>query len=495
MKKNKTNGMDMLTYIAGGVAGLLGMGWAVRKGIDVVHDSIGKVLMTDLYDENMLELFSAATRVGPQIIMEANLKAEEGTSIDRPLGPPKKFPSLENIMFSIGQMHHMPTPFEQPVDCSVVIGKKAKKPFRIGLPIMVAPMAYGVALSKEAKIALAQGATIANTAFCTGEGPYLEEERKYAKTYIYQYHRGCWDKTPEILANCEAIEIQLGQGAIGGVGHRLESKKMDEKLRKAFKLDKGQDAVAHSRQPEVTTPKDMEKLVAKLKRLSGGVPIGVKMGAGKYLEADLDWVCSSGVDYVVLEGAEAGSKGSAPILQDDFGVPTVFAISRGAEWLYKNNFNKEVSLIACGKIRTPGEVLKAIALGADACYMGAILLFAMTHTQVLNALPFEPPTQVVWYDGKHADKFDSKLGAKYLSNFLKASRIEIDEGLRGLGKIEISEVNRSDIFAIDETIAKGCKIPMAYEPFNYKDKEKINIVNGKHFQGNPCEKPKRGDKS
>jgi methylamine---glutamate N-methyltransferase subunit C len=324
---------DTLKYIAGGVAGLIGTTYAIRKGVDLVHDTLVKIVMTDVYDENMLELFSAASRVGPQIIMEANLRAEDGKVLQRPLGPPKKFPSLESIMFSIASLHIMPTPLEAKIDTKVTIGKRAKKPFAIDLPIMVAPMAYGVALSEAAKIALSRGATYGGTAFCTGEGPYLESERKNAKTYIYQYHRGCWDKTPEILGNCEGIEIQLGQGAIGGVGHKLEAKDIDKTLRKAFKFKKGQDAVAHSRQPEVNNPKDLERLVEKLKRMSGGVPIGVKMGAGKYLEADLDWVCSSGADYVVVEGAEAASKGSAPILQDDFGVPTVFAVSRAAEWL------------------------------------------------------------------------------------------------------------------------------------------------------------------
>jgi len=436
----------------------------------------------------MMELFSASARVGPQIIMEANMRAEQGKAIQRPLGPPKKFPSLESIMFSIAELHVMPSPFEMKIDTRVMIGKKAKRPFVIDLPIMVAPMAYGVALSREAKIALAKGATIGGTAFCTGEGPYLEVERKYAKTYIYQYHRGCWDKTPEILGNCEGIEVQLGQGAIGGVGHKLDAAKIDKELRKAFKVNKGVDAVAHSRQPEVNNPKDLERLVEKLKRLSGGVPIGVKMGASKFLEADLDWVCSSGADCVVLEGAESATKGSAPILQDDFGVPTVFAVSRAAEWLYKNNCRDRVSLVACGKIRTPGEALKACALGADASYMGAILLFAMTHKQVLKALPFEPPTQVVWYDGKHADKFSGKEGAKSLGKFLKSCEMEISEGIMALGKTSVSQVNRDDIFAIDEMVARGCKLPMAYEPFIYQNKEDIYKVRAWEDLPNPCRK-------
>jgi methylamine---glutamate N-methyltransferase subunit C len=145
-------------------------------------------------------------------------------------------------------------------------------------------------------------------------------------------------------------------------------------------------------------------------------------------------------------------------------------------------------LISCGKIRTPGEALKTVALGADAAYMGAILLFAMTHKQVLKALPFEPPTQVVWYDGKHADKFNPKEGGKSLGNFLKSAKLEIGEGIKALGKTSLSQVGRDDICAIDEMVAKGCKLPMAYEAYRYENKENTYRVGSKEFKENPCRK-------
>jgi glutamate synthase domain-containing protein 2 len=75
-------------------------------------------------------------------------------------------------MFNFAQLKTFPTPIETPVDTSVVIGKNAKKPFKISLPMMVSAMAYGEALSSNAKWALARGASKAKTAVCSGEGPY-----------------------------------------------------------------------------------------------------------------------------------------------------------------------------------------------------------------------------------------------------------------------------------------------------------------------------------
>lgn len=466
----KWNWGKLLTYGIGGILGGIGAKIAARKAIDLTHDKAVGVLMEDLYDENLWELVSALTKESPQIIVETNLRATEGKVIERPLGSPKKFPSLDDLMFSIVQLYRLPTQLEVEIDTKVTIGKKAKKPFTIPFPIMVAPMAYGVGLSKKACLALAQGASQAGTAFCSGQGPFVPEVRAAAKTYIYQYHRGIWGKDPQIMKNCSAIEIQFGQGALGGVGNKISYQQMDQELKKAFNLPKGQDAINHSRQPEINHPKDLVFLVGKLKAIGEGIPIGAKIGAGKQLEADLDWLCSSGIDYIVLDGAEASTKGGAPILADDFGLPTVFAISRAVKWLEKNNYKDKVNLIVSGKIRTPGDVLKACALGADACYMGAISLFAMTHKQVLYSLPFEPPTQSVWYNGKFQNKLNVSQAAQALAKFFQSCKEELDEAIKSLGKTSLQEVGKEDLFSLSELISKACGVPMAYEPFIY-DKE------------------------
>jgi glutamate synthase domain-containing protein 2 len=153
-------------------------------------------------------------------------------------------------------------------------------------------------------------------------------------------------------------------------------------------------------------------------------------------------------------------------LQDDFGVPSIFAINRAANYLRKHNLQDRISLIAAGKMRTPGDVLKALALGADAVYMGTMALFAVSHSQSIKVLPFEPPTQLVWYDGKYQKKFKVNEGAKSLANFLTSCNAEIIEGVRALGKTSIKEVSKEDLFALDELTAKGIEVPLAYQEYS-----------------------------
>lgn len=454
----------ILLYSLGSFLGYEGIKILVKKIFrDATNDTL-KILMTDPYDENLWEFVSASTRFTSQAIIETNLRTQEGKTIKRPLGPPKKMPSLDQLMFNIGQLHMMPTPLETAVETKVIIGKKCKRPLIINLPILVSGMAYGAALSEKAKIALAKGATAAGTATNTGEGPFLPSERKAAKKLIIQYNRGHWNKSPEILRQADAIEIQFGQGASAGLGHNTSIGTFDFKLQHGFEVGFAQDAVLHCRHAEVSHPAELPKLVRKLKSITGDIPIGAKIGAGKYLEKDLAWLAQGGVDFICVDGAEAATKGSAPILQDDFGVPTIFAIHRAAEFLRKKGLTERISLIASGKMRTPGDILKTLALGADAAYIGSAALFAVSHTQVLKAMPFEPPTQIVWYDGKYAADYNVAEGAKSLAKYLKSCQEELLEGVRALGKTSISQVNREDLFALDELTAKGIGVPIAYAP-------------------------------
>jgi glutamate synthase domain-containing protein 2 len=455
----------LIVGIGASLVGVAGARLIARTIVNKISDRFYNIISKDLYDENLWELISSTVRMSPQVAVETSLRATEAKMLERPMGTPKKMPNLDSLQFNVAQLHTMPTDTLTEVETQVTIGKRAAKPFTIKMPIMIAPMAYGVALSKKVKLALARGARMAGTATNSGEGAFLPEERAESAIFIYQYNRGHYCKTPEILQSCDAVEIQFGQGGYGGVGHIVKSELIDRQMRRDFDIPPGMDIIAHSRQPEVQSPEDLPSLVERLRDITGGVPIGAKIGAGKYLEKDLEYLCQSGVDFITVDGAEAATKGSPPIFQDDFGIPTVFAIHRAAQWISNNGYRDQVSLLVSGKIRTPGEVLKACALGADACYMGSIALFAVSHSQLNKALPYEPPTTLVWYNAHYSRYFDIDKGARSLNNFLEACRLEMADGIRGLGKTSLAQVNREDLVSTDETVAKGCGIPMAYDPY------------------------------
>lgn len=454
---------NALSFGAGAAAGSLGLMVAGRQLAGSMVRRATKIFMTDEYSENLLEFYSAGMRAGLLNIGETNLRANVGAAIERPLGSPKKVPDFSGLMFDIAQLATLPTQMNVPVSLGAVIGPKAAKPLHVDMPIIISGMAYGWALSEKAKVALALGASAAGTATNTGQGPWLESERQAADKLIFQYSRGDWSKTAEVYRNTDAIEIQLGQGASAGCGMQLLPKFLDDRLRRQFNVGPAEAVVSHARQPSMHRPEDLAKLVAELREQSGGVPIGVKLGAGQQLEKDLHVAVQAGVDFITLDGGTAATKGSAPILQDDFGLPTLFALVRASKWFEEQLLRGRVTLIVSGGLKTPGDYLKALALGADVVSIGTMALFSITHTQVTHAIPFEPPTQAVWYEGKGVQHYDATAGGCSLANYLQSCADEIALAVRALGLTAVQEVDKRYLFALDRTTAEICNIPLGYE--------------------------------
>ncbi len=453
-----------LWKIALGSAGLTGLGLFLlsRPIINHFTDSFAKIIMTDPYAENLWEFFSATRRTGLQTIVETNQRCETGKVIQRPLGSPKKFPNTDQVVFNTAQLAKLPTPADVSIDTKVTIGPDAARPLKINMPIIISGMAFGIGLTEKAKIALAQGASRAGTAINNGEGPFLASERKAAKKYILLYDRGERNHQDHILKKADMIEIQFGQGAIAGIGHATAYKDIEPKARRLLGLKKGQPAITHAHVPGIEDPKrDLPVLVKKLRDLTDGVPIGAKIAAGNDLEKDLEILVEAGIDCIALDCTEAATKGGPPILEDDFGIPAVYAVPRAANYLRQQGVKDKTTLIAGGGLYTPGSFLKMIALGADAVYIGSIALFAMNHTQTLKALPWEPPTQTIYTQSKYGYQFNVNEGAKRLAYFLISCNEEMKEGIRALGKTSLQEITKQDLVSLDPVVSDLLEIPLA----------------------------------
>src|SRR5690606_15823064 len=158
--------------------------------------------------------------------------------------------------------------------------------------------------------------------------------------------------------------------------------------------------------------------------------------------------------------SQAGTNGGPPVLEDDFGLPAIFALSRAVKFLRDAGVRERVSLLAGGGFFTPGDCLKAIALGADAVYMVTAPLWAVTHTQVVKTVPFEPPTQLVMYTGTMAEQFDEEEAAYYLRNFFQSCAEELKLAVIALGKTAVRDVDVSDLVALDEWTSRVTGVPL-----------------------------------
>lgn len=462
---------DQYKYLIYGISALAGSisvsKFIGRSIINRIADKYTKTIMTDKYHENMWEFVSASRRVGLQEIVELNMRSEWPEVVKRPLGSPRKFPSVDGLMFSFAQVNTMPTPGEIPIDTSVIVGKNAKKPLILNTPIIIGGMAYGFALSEKFRLALAKGSSLAGTAFNTGQSGFLPKERKLADKIILQYNRGHWSKSPDILRKADAIELHFGQGAVGGMHSSLKKHEINKLMRKQFQVKRGQEVYYHSRIPDINRPEDLLKKVRELRAVTDGIPIGAKIAAGDEIERDLFWCLEAGLDFVTVCGAESASKGSPPLLLDNFGLPIIYGLTRAVNYLEKEGVKDKIDILGSGKMINPGNILKALAMGCTAVYVGTSALFATAHTEVLKSMPFEPPTQVAWRDGKQSARYNYKKGAQYFANFIQSCTEEMKLGISVLGKTSVSQLSKKDLVAVDPYVAEITGIRSAHIPPDY----------------------------
>ncbi len=434
--------------------------WA-RRLVNEMTDKAMERMVRDQYTENLFELIPVARKVGPIPLMETVMRANLGLPPARPLGSYRHFSPWDQFLFNPVHLHRFPTPEDVSVDTAVTIGRRAKKPLTIAIPIMIAAMSFGGALSKNAKIALAKGASMIGTATNTGEAGLLKEERENAAYLIGQYNRGGWLNTPDKYRQLDAIEIQLGQGAQGSTPQRTAAKNIGPEYRKTFGLAEGAPAQIHARLPGVDTKEDFVALVRKLQEETG-VPVGLKIAATHFLEQEMQIALQAGVDFITVDGAEGGTHAAAPTLEDDVGLPTLFAVNRAAKYLWKQKATGHVSLIAAGGLRTPGDCLKAMAFGADAVYLGTVAVMAMVGDQAVKSMPFEPPTSLVVYNAKATEKLDVDRSARNLFRFLNATVREMELVCMSLGKTSLQDVTRSDLCTLDPFLSWATGVDVAY---------------------------------
>lgn len=420
-------------------------------------------ILSKEYVDNPFLLVAICEKLTSRAIVEATMRAQSGKRLQRPFGSPLPLSPWDRLLLNPRQLFRLPTPNLSQIATQTVIGPNCKKPLVLDIPIMITGMSYGGSLSLPMKIALAQGAALAGTSTNTGESAVTAEERGAAKFLIGQYNRGGWLSSQEQLQQLDAIEVQLGQGAWGGAVEDSVAHQKDEHLLKTWHLETGQSATIHSRMPGCNSPQDYIKLVNDLKS-QYNVPVGIKIAGTDFIEMELAVIVQTKADFIVIDGAEGGTSASPPTLQDDIGLPTLFSLTRTINWLQKQNLRYRFSVIIAGGMSTPGHFLKALALGADAVYIGSIAVLAALQTQIAELLPNVPPSQLAFYVGKQKDQLDVQTAATHLYNFLTSCTEEMKLVVQALGKNSTKDLSKDDLVAIDRDLADTLELHFAGDP-------------------------------
>lgn len=364
--------------------------------------------------------------------------------------------SFDDLTFVPKQLTGRPIDyFREEIISETTIGKTSKQPMKLKIPILIGAMSFG-ALSKEAKIALAKGASLVGTSTNTGEGGVLPEERLNAKILIIQYSTGRFGITDVILKTADAIEIKIGQGAKPGQGGLLPADKVTAEIAEIRNVPMGKDVHSPPAHPDIFTIDDLKKKVKWLRDLSGGKPIIIKLGAGD-VENDVKLALKAEPDAIAVDGMEGGTGAAPRIMLDDFGTPTLSAVVKAK----KAMGNAKQELIVAGGLNKGADVAKALALGADAVYMAFPCLVAMGCIYCKTCYKGKCPVGITTQDPELRARLAIDDAAKNVANFLSACTEEVKMAAAACGKKNIHDLKREDVRSLSLIAKEITEVPLA----------------------------------
>lgn len=423
----------------------------------------------------------------PAVIAQIQRMAEQGRYEIRGWGAKRVLPTFDDLVFLTASASRYPLEgYRERCDTKTVLGTRhATKPLELDIPITIAGMSFG-ALSANAKEALGRAASAVGTSTTTGDGGMTEEERRASRLLVYQCLPSRYGFNPAHLRQADAVEIVVGQGAKPGGGGMLLGQKVSERVADMRTLPPGIDQRSASRHPDWVGPDDLRIKIEELREAtSWEKPIYVKLGATRVIN-DVKLAVAAGADVVVVDGMEGGTGATQEVFIEHAGIPTLAAVRQAAYALRDIGMENDIQLIVSGGIRSGADVAKALALGATAVSLGVAPLIALgcnsrtywkggqehDATVDYHALGTEPgfchhmhtgmcPVGITTQEPQLEARLDAEWGARRVTNYLKASTMELTTLARACGKSNVHNLEAEDLVALTIEAAAMAQVPLA----------------------------------
>jgi glutamate synthase domain-containing protein 2 len=356
----------------------------------------------------------------------------------------------EWINHSMAPLHLMPENMRIAIG-----GPDCQQPYSASL-LNISAMSFG-SLSKNAILALSQGAKQGGFAHNTGEGGISSYHFDGGADIIWQIgtgYFGCRNNdgsfSPELFAEQAAhpqikmIELKLSQGAKPGHGGILPAAKLTPEIAAIRKVPLGQDVVSPPGHSAFSNPFELLDFIGNLRKLSKGKPIGFKLCVGKRREflAVCKAMVATGItpDFISVDGGEGGT-GAAPLeFSNHIGSPLIEGLIFVHNSLVGYSLRSRIRVLASGKVTSGFALMKRLALGADACYSARGMMLALGCIQALqcnsNHCPVGVATQNPWLMAG----LDPTSKSVRVSNFHRETMKSLCEMLGAIGLASPSDL-------------------------------------------------------
>ena len=290
--------------------------------------------------------------------------------------------------------------------------EQCARPYSASL-LNISAMSFG-ALGANAIRALNIGARIGQFAHDTGEGGISAHHRQ-GGDLIWELGTGYFGcRTAEgrfdaarfteqaVEPEVRMIEIKLSQGAKAGHGGILPGAKVTATIAAARGVEPGKDCVSPARHQEFDSPIGLLEFADRLRQLSTGKPVGIKLCIGYPSEflAICKAMLETGIllDFVVVDGKEGGTGAAPEEFSDNVGMPLREGLIFVRNALAGSGLKERVRIGASGKVVSGFDMAMCLGLGADWCNAARPFMFALGCVQSRRCHTDRCPTGVATQD-------------------------------------------------------------------------------------------------
>lgn len=331
----------------------------------------------------------------------------------------------------------------------------------------VSGMSYG-AISENAILSLNNGAKFGNFSHNTGEGGVSEFHRRNGGDLVWNIGTGyfgcgtggerrvfdeaCFqDSLAEAGGQIKMIEIKLSQGAKPGHGGLLPKSKITKEIANARKLSFPPESDCHSPSSHsaFSTPTELVEFLGRVRELSGGLPVGIKMCVGRPGEfAALGRAIVEvgyGPDFITVDGAEGGTGAAPPEFSDAIGLPLEEGLVLVRNILVGAGLRDKVKIIASGRITSGFGLVRNLALGADVANSARGFMMSLGCIQALKCNTNKCPTGVATTNKDLMDGLDPEDKAVRVYNYHKRTVQSALDIIGAMGHESVDMVSSDDI--------------------------------------------------
>ena len=321
-------------------------------------------------------------------------------------------------------------------------GPDCSQPYLMAL-MNVSAMSFG-SLSANAIRALNKGAAMGGFAHDTGEGGISPYHREHGGDLVWEIGTGYFGcRTEDGLFDArqfedkardpqvKAVSIKLSQGAKPGIGGVLPGPKVTEEIASTRGVPVGEKCVSPPAHSAFSTPRELIDFVVRLRDMSGGKPIGLKLCVSSRVEvlamAKAMLEAGTAPDFIIVDGSEGGT-GAAPLeYEDHVGMPLTDGLMVVHNALVGAGLRDRVRVGASGKVAAGNDIVKRLIQGADYTNAARPMMMATGCIQSQRCHLDTCPVGVATQDPRRARALDVGDKSQRVQRYQRAT---VDEAAR-----------------------------------------------------------------